>query len=291
MILVIGSFLAWRVADRILHPVSRVTEAARGISESDLTRRIEVVGDDEIARLTQTFNEMLDRLEESFVTQRRFIDDAGHELRTPITIIQGQLETLEDNPEERRKTLEVVMDELHRMSRFVNDLLVLARAQQPDFLSLEAVEVATLTDELHAKATSLAPRRWEVDSVGRGRVVMDRQRITQAVMQLAQNAVQHTSEDDSVTLGSDVTDGVARFWVCDSGPGIPPSRQEEIFERFRRGPGLKSSDGAGLGLSIVKAIAEAHHGDVELDSAPGSGTTFTVVIPVDDPAETTGALL
>lgn len=284
LILVIGSFLAWRVADRILHPVSRVTETARGITESDLTRRIEVVGDDEIARLTQTLNEMLDRLEESFVTQRRFIDDAGHELRTPITIIQGQLETLEDDPEERRKTLSVVMDELERMSRFVNDLLLLARAQQPDFLALDAVEVATLTDELHAKASSLAPRRWQVDNVGRGRVVMDRQRITQAVMQLAQNAVQHTGEEGVVTLGSEVSNGTARFWVCDTGPGIPPSHQKEIFERFRRGPGIKASDGAGLGLSIVKAIADAHRGRVEVDSNVGTGTTFTVVIPVDHPA-------
>ena len=288
LILVIGSFLAWRVADRILLPVSRVTETARGISESDLTRRIEIEGDDEIARLTQTFNEMLDRLQESFNTQRRFIDDAGHELRTPITIIQGQLETLEDDPEERRKTLDVVMDELERMSRFVNDLLLLARAQQPDFLALDAVDVATLTDELHSKASSLATRRWEVDSIGRGRVVMDRQRITQAVMQLAQNAVEHTADGDRVTIGSEVFDGVARFWVCDTGPGIPPSRQEEVFQRFRRGPGVKTSDGAGLGLSIVKAIAEAHYGRVDLQSTPGSGTTFTLVIPVDNPVDTEG---
>lgn len=285
LVLVIGSILAWRVADRILEPVSRVTATARGISESDLKGRITGGGDDEIARLAQTFNEMLDRLEEAFDAQRRFIDDAGHELRTPITIIQGQLEMIEEDPQERAKTLEVVMDELDRMARFVNDLLLLTRAQRPDFLSLEAVDVATLTDELHAKASSLGSRRWEVDGVGRGRIVMDRQRITQAVVQLAQNAVQHTSENSLISLGSSVTNGEARFWVRDTGPGIPPSEQDLIFERFRRGPGPKTSEGAGLGLSIVKAIAEAHHGRVELDSRPGEGTTLTVVVPVDQPSE------
>ncbi|MDQ3646204.1 MAG: HAMP domain-containing histidine kinase [Actinomycetota bacterium] len=284
LVLVIGSFLAWRVADRILHPVTRVIETARNISETDLRQRIDVAGDDEIARLGHAFNEMLDRLEHAFAMQRRFIDDAGHELRTPITIIQGQLETLEDDPEDRRKTLEVVMDELDRMARFVNDLLLLSRAQRPDFLALEATDVAMVTDELYAKASSLAPRGWHIESVGRGRVVMDRQRITQAVMQLAQNAVQHTSENGAITLGSAVLDGEARFWVQDEGEGIPPSRHQEIFERFRRGAGSQASDGAGLGLSIVKAIAEAHHGRVELASRAGAGSTFTVVIPVDQPS-------
>jgi signal transduction histidine kinase len=288
LVLVIGSLLAWRVADRILHPVAHVTETARGISETDFRRRIDVAGDDEIARLAQTFNEMLDRLEHAFDTQRRFIDDAGHELRTPITIIQGQLETLEDDPEERRKTLAVVMDELERMTRFVNDLLLLARAQRPDFLALEAADVATVTDELYSKASSLAPRDWQVETVGRGRVVLDRQRITQAVMQLAQNAVQHTGDGDVIILGSSVADGEARFWVRDEGPGIAPSRREEVFERFRRGPGPKTSEGAGLGLSIVKVIAEAHHGRVELDSRVGAGSTFAVVLPVDQPSEDAG---
>jgi signal transduction histidine kinase len=227
---------------------------------------------------------MLDRLEEAFKTQRRFIDDAGHELRTPITIIQGQLEVLEDDPEERAKTLEIVMDELDRMSRFVNDLLLLARAERPDFLNLETIDVEMISRELLAKASSLAPRAWSMEGVGKGRVVMDRQRVTQAVMQLAHNAAQHTEEGSEIALGSAVVDGEARFWVKDSGPGIPARDQADIFDRFRRGSrGRKTSEGAGLGLSIVKAIAEAHHGRVELESRPGAGATFAVVIPVDQP--------
>jgi len=285
LVLLIGSLLAWRVADRILHPVSKVTATARAISEGDLRRRIDIQDHDEIGELAATFNEMLDRLEEAFNTQRRFIDDASHELRTPITIIRGQLGVLEDDPDDRRKTMEIVMDELDRMTRFVEDLLLLARARRPDFLRFDTVDVATLTDELVAKATTLAPRRWEVDAVGRGRIVIDLQRITQAVMQLAQNATRHTRDGQGIGLGSAIGDGEARFWVRDEGPGIPPGEQEQIFERFRRGPNSGRSDGAGLGLSIVKAIAEAHRGRVEVNSLVGHGSTFTVVVPVDQPED------
>ena len=292
IVVLIGSLLAWRLSDRILDPVNKVTQAARGISESDLRGRIEISGSDEIAQLAQTFNEMLDRLEQAFTTQRRFIDDASHELRTPITVIQGQLEVLGDDPEDRRKALEIVMDELDRMSRFVNDLLLLARADRPDFLALDSVDVATLTNEVFAKATSLADRRWTVDAAGRGRVIADRQRLTQAVMQLAQNAAEHTAEGDEIALGSAVQDGHVRLWVRDSGPGIPPSEQPHVFDRFRRGrPGRRSSEGAGLGLSIVKAIAQAHHGRVELESRAGEGSTFAVVLPVDQPEPSEGLSL
>lgn len=284
IVVLIGSLLAWRLSDRILGPVKKVTEAARGISESDLRGRIEVSGSDEIARLAQTFNEMLDRLEDAFTTQRRFIDDASHELRTPITVIQGQLEVLGDDPEDRRKALEIVMDELQRMSRFVSDLLLLARADRPDFLALDSVDVATLSEEVFAKARSLAEREWKLDGTGRGLIIADRQRLTQAMMQLAQNAAQHTSEGDEIALGSFVQNGEVRLWVRDSGPGIPELDQTHVFDRFRRGrPGRDSSEGAGLGLSIVKAIAQAHHGRVQLESRVGQGSTFTVVLPVDQP--------
>ena len=282
--LLIGSLLAWRTANRILRPINKVTETARGISESDLRRRIEVRGSDEISRLARTFNEMLDRLEEVFNTQRRFVDDAGHELRTPITVVQGQLETLGDDPEDRRRTIQIVMDELDRMSRFVNDLLLLARAERFDFLSLDTVDVSQLTEEVYTKSQSLAPRSWNLEAVGRGVIVADRQRLTQALIQLAQNATEHTKDGDEIAVGSRVMNGRASLWIRDTGPGISPSEQDEVFERFRRGRGSpRRSEGAGLGLSIVKAIAEAHHGRVLLDSAPGRGSTFTIVVPVDQP--------
>jgi two-component system OmpR family sensor kinase len=282
--LVIGSLLAWRVTEGVLRRVATVTDTAGAISSGELTRRIEVRGSDEISRLADTFNEMLDRLEEAFRLQRQFVDDAGHELRTPITIVRGHLETIEDDPEERRETIALVLDELDRMNRMVNDLLVLAKSQQVDFLDLDTVDVGRLTDDLYAKARALAPRTWRLEEVGRGVVVADRQRLTQAMMQLAQNATEHTLDGEEVAIGSEVARGRARMWVRDSGPGIDPEDQGRIFRRFTRsGDGRGGSSGAGLGLAIVLAIAEAHHGTVSVESSPGEGATFVLEIPVDQP--------
>jgi two-component system OmpR family sensor kinase len=280
--LLLGSLLAWRLANRVVGPVTALAQTARSISESDLSRRIPVRGRDEVGELAERFNEMLGRLERAFVSQRRFIDDAGHELKTPLTIVRGHLELIEDDPDERRETLALVLDELDRMGRIVQDLLLLAQRDEPDFLDLAPIDVAALTDELHAKVTALAPRQWLLENRGGGVIVADRQRVTQAIVQLAENAARHSGEGQSIALGSSVANGEARFWVRDYGPGIPPGDEERIFERFYRGPG-KRADGAGLGLAIVKAIAEAHGGRVEVESGRGAGAAFTVVVPVDQP--------
>ncbi|MBC8123528.1 MAG: HAMP domain-containing protein [Gemmatimonadaceae bacterium] len=279
-VLAIASVLAWMAAGRVLAPLRTLTDTARSIGETDLTRRIPIRGADEIAELALTFNEMLDRLQLAFASQRNFINDAGHELRTPITIIRGHLELMGDALEERRETLALVSDELDRMSRFVDDLLLLVRVEQPNFLNLETLEAAALTEELFAKARALAPRHWQLEVSGNGTFSGDRQRITQAVMNLAQNATQHTCHDGMITIGS-ASDGQAvRFWVRDTGEGIAPTDQTRIFERFARAANSRRrSEGAGLGLAIVQAIAEAHGGRVELTSCPGHGSTFTVVLP------------
>jgi len=281
--LVIGSLLALSLANRVLRPIKLTTETARSITESDFTRRIPVEGDDEASLLARTFNEMLDRLEEAFRTQQRFVDDAGHELRTPITVIRGHLELLDEDPEERRKTMAIVMDELERMNRFVNDLLLLARAERPDFLELATVDIASFTQEIRQKASALGPRDWQTEESGKGLIVADRQRLTQALIQLAQNAVQHTNDGDIVAIGSAVINGKVSFWVRDSGPGIPVEDQEKIFERFARSGGKRHSEGAGLGLAIVRAIAHAHHGSLDLSSRPGAGAKFTLTVPTDQP--------
>lgn len=284
-VLLLGSLIAWRLADRVIKPVTELTVTARSISETDLSARIPARGRDEVAQLATTFNLMLDRLERAFRSQRRFLDDAGHELKTPLTIVRGHLELLDDDPEERRETLELVLDELDRMTRIVGDVLLLARHEQPDFLELDTVDVGTLTDELHAKATGLANRDWVLERRGRGVIVADRQRLTQAVMQLALNAAHYSPAGQPITLGSSVSNGEARFWVRDRGPGIPLEDQRMIFERFQRGSDTRRWEGAGLGLAIVKVIAEAHHGRVELISRPGAGSTFTLVVAVDQPSD------
>jgi two-component system OmpR family sensor kinase len=285
-VLLIASALAWVIAGRVLAPLRTLRTTAEEITETDLTRRIDVHGDDEIADLGRTFNAMLDRLEAAFASQRAFVSDAGHELRTPITIVRGHLELLGDDPLDREETIALVTDELDRMARFVDDLLLLAKAEQGDFLHLGPLDLDVLTDELYAKAKALADRDWRLSGSGTGRLTADRQRLTQAVMQLAQNAAEHTRDGDRIALGSAISNGVARLWVSDNGPGIPEHEREQIFERFHRaGDGGRRSAGAGLGLSIVRAIAEAHGGRVDLYSREGEGSTFTLILPTEPPRE------
>jgi two-component system OmpR family sensor kinase len=287
LVLALASLLAFVVVGRVLAPLRELGDTARAISETDLTRRIEVQGDDELAELARTFNRMLDRLERAFESQRALVSDAGHELRTPITIIRGYLDFLGDDPETREESMRLVRDELDRMGRFVEDLLTLARAEHADFLQLEDLDLDVLTEELVSKAANLARRDWRLDQRGAGPLVGDRQRLTQAVMNLAQNAVQHTEDGAPIGLGSAMRNGEARLWVRDGGPGVDRADRERIFERFARGEGRRRLDGAGLGLAIVRAIAEAHGGRVELASAPGEGATFSLVIPTEPPQEVT----
>jgi signal transduction histidine kinase len=279
-VLLVASLVAWVVAGRVLAPVRVLTDTARSITETDLTQRIPVRGRDEIADLTATFNAMIERLEAAFATQRAFVDDAGHELRTPITIIRGHLELMGDDPAERRQIVELVTDELDRMSRMVDDLLLLAKAERPGFLEPEPVEVGVLTRELHHKVAPLAERDWRLERAAAVTVMADRQRLTQALTNLAQNATQHTEDGDVIALGSEATQHEVRIWVRDTGTGIDPADHERIFERFSRAAnGRRRSDGAGLGLAIVQAIADAHGGRVELRSRVGAGSTFTLVVP------------
>lgn len=278
-VLVVASILAFFAAGRVLAPLRELDRTARSISDSDLTQRIVAEGDDEIAELSRTFNRMLDRLEAAFSSQRNFISDAGHELRTPITIVRGHLDLLGEDPAERIETVALVTDELDRMSRFVDDLLLLARAERPDFLRLDTVPLGPLVAALLTKARALGPRRWHLESDVAGDVVADRQRLTQGVMNLAENAVRHTEESAELALGASIMGGEARIWVSDTGRGIPLEDQARVFDRTWRGDGHGAGRGTGIGLAIVRAIAKAHGGHVEIDSRPGIGTRFTIVIP------------
>jgi two-component system, OmpR family, sensor kinase len=212
--------------------------------------------------------------------QREFIKDASHELRGPIMVCRGHLELLGDDPEERRETLTLVMDELERMGRIVKGLELLAEAEQPDFLRSERIDLELFTHDLTAKASAVASRRWVLDDTPEGNLVADRQRLTEAVMNLALNAVQHTRADDTIASGASVTEDEARLWVRDTGSGISVADQAHIFDPFTRGTDAQQRyRGGGLGLAIVKAIADAHGGQVELESRVGEGSTFTIVLP------------
>ena len=279
-LLIIASALAWVIAGRVLAPVRQLTETARSISQSDVTQRVEVRGTGDAAEMARTFNAMLDRLETVLGSQREFVRDASHELRDPLTICRGHLELLGEDPDEQRVTVALVMDELDRMGRIVDELSLLAEVEQPDFLRPEWIDIKLFTHELSAKASALAVRQWQLDHVGEGMLVADRHRLTESVMNLAHNAVQHTRPDDVIAIGTSLGEGEARLWVRDTGLGIPIPEQARVFARFRRGAGAhRLYRGGGLGLAIVKAIAEAHGGRVDLVSRPGEGSTFTIVVP------------
>jgi two-component system, OmpR family, sensor kinase len=281
-VLLIASAFAWLIAGRALEPVRQLTETARSISRSDLTRRIEVRGTGEAAEMARSFNAMLDRLESVFQSQREFVQDANHELRDPLTIVRGHLQLLEDDPEERRRTIQLVTDELDRMGTIVDDLKLLAEADQPGFLRLEWIDLQSFTEELHSKAGALATRNWAVDHVAEGTLFADRHRLTQAAMNLAHNAVQHTTESDTIAIATTLRGSEVRITVRDTGEGISVPDQAIIFDRFTRGTGAHLRyGGSGLGLAIVKAIADAHAGKVELESRLSEGSTFTIVVPKD----------
>lgn len=275
---------AWFTAGRVLAPLRQLTKTAQSISESDMNQRLPVQGKDEIGELTATFNDMLERLHTAFESQKEFLKDASHELRTPITVIQGHLEMLQYKPHKQQETVALVMDELDRMSRLVNDLLLLAKTENPNFLHLKVEELDWLTEELYLKSRSMAERQWKLESKGLSPMTCDRQRLTQAIMNLVQNAIRHTTPDDTITLGSAVRENYASIWVRDTGEGIAPEDQQRIFERFARATQSNHQfEGHGLGLSIVQAIAHAHHGWVELDSHLGHGSTFTLILPLEPP--------
>ncbi len=285
-VVIVSFLLAWLGSQQLLKPVQQLATTARSINEADLSRRLEVAGSGELAELAATFNAMMNRVQSAFESQRNFINDAGHELFTPLTIIQGHLEVMGDDPADRAATLSLVMDEIERMSRFTNDLLLLAQADQPNFLQLETIPVADFTQEIFAKVSVLADRQWRLGSVGRGVLVGDRQRLTGALVNLAKNAAQHTQPTDTIELGSATLGTQVRFWVRDTGEGIALTDQTRIFDRFARAANTyRQSEGAGLGLAIVKTIADSHSGTIELVSQPGVGSTFTLVLPLDLPQQ------
>jgi two-component system, OmpR family, sensor kinase len=291
-VMAIVGLAAWILVGRLLNPLRTLQSTAAEISGTDLRRRVPVTGEDDVAELAMTFNEMLDRLQESFSSQRQLLDDVGHELRTPITIVQGHLELQDsEDPADVREVRDIALDELDRMRLLVDDLVTLAKSGRPDFIEPRPVDVGALTRDVLGKASQLGPRLWTLDHAADVTVALDVQRITQAWLQLASNAVKYSAEGSKVSLGSQELDGAVRLWVRDQGIGIRPEDRERIFQRFGRGSNSTRAEGSGLGLNIVTAIVGAHGGTVDVQSAPGIGSTFFIDLPVwtDDDTDPEGA--
>jgi len=274
--------VGWFVAGRLLRPIRSLRETAARISSTDLAERITVVGVDDVSELTVTVNDMLDRLDEAFTGQRLLLDDVGHELKTPITILRGHLELIEpDSPDDVRATRDLVLDELDRMSGLVQDIALLAKTRIPDFVKPEPTDVAELANAVFAKASALSSEReWSLEASAAGTAVADPARITQAWLQLAENAVKYSPQGSTIVIGSTARgDDEVELWVRDQGRGVEKEQLVTIFQRFARADGERGVDGAGLGLSIVQAIAEAHGGRAFAESELGVGSRFVILIP------------
>lgn len=282
--------LAWGTAGRVLRPLRDLADTSRRITENDLSERIPPGGNDEVGELVDTFNDMLERLQRSFAAQRAFLDDAGHELRTPLTIVQGHVETSTD-PVAWAASRPLVLAELDRMARIVDELLLLAKAEQPGFIHPQPVDLADLVTATAQRARALGDRRVEIEAAPAVVIQADGQRLEQALVNLVANAVRHTAPGGLVAVGARIRGTDVDLWVRDDGEGIDPADHERVFDRFATAEGQQRSGGAaGLGLSIVRAVAVGHGGTVTLDSARGAGATFTihlpgVVVPDDDTSD------
>ena len=279
----VASLLAWIAAGKVLAPLKGFSDTLQSISETDLSQRIPIEGDGELAKLGNTFNSMMERIEKAFATQRNFINDAGHELKTPVTIIRGHLELMCISTPEQQETIDLTLDELDRMNRLVEDLVLLAKAERPDFLQLEIIKLTTFVLEIFSKLQTLGQRDWHLDNhILSGIMIGDRQRITQAIINLANNAVQHTPVGSLIVFGAKLEANKVEFWLKDTGNGIAASEQDRIFNRFARvKDSRRVSEGSGLGLAIVKAVVEAHKGAINLQSTQGIGSTFTLIFPLE----------
>jgi signal transduction histidine kinase len=193
------------------------------------------------------------------------------------------LELLGDESEDQQQTVGLVLEELDRMARMVDALELLAEAEGTAFVRPEPIELELFTYELIAGASTLAAREWKLDKAAHGVLLADRQRLNEAMMQLARNAADHTHEGDTIGIGTSLDDDGARLWVRDAGPGVPESERARIFEPFARGAaGAGREPGSGLGLFIARRVVEAHGGRVWVESdGPGGGATFHVEVPVD----------
>lgn len=286
--IIFSGLSAWFLAGVTLRPVKDIISTARLIGAENLKTRIALPEThDEIRLLAETFNEMLDRLDRTFTSQREFIEDFSHEIKTPLAIIKGELEvTLKKirSVKEYETTLHSSLEEIDRIIKVVDDLLTLARVEAEDLaLSTDSVELAELVQELVAEMEVLAHQKnlqVILEKTSSPQISGDREKLKRVFINLLDNAIKFTPSGGRIEVRVGVEANLAKVQVADTGPGISPEQLPHIFDRFYRGSKDDSLPGSGLGLSIVKAIIEAHRGKIEVKSELGQGSTFTVYLPL-----------
>jgi two-component system, OmpR family, sensor kinase len=299
-ILVFGSLLAtavvstvaWFLAGAAMRPIARMSSTAQAIGGADdLSQRLESPATgDEVERLAATFNAMLDRLEDSFQAQRRFVADASHELRTPLTALRGNADIMRRmvatgviDRDELIEGLDGVGGEVDRLVRLVQDLLILARADVGWLPEMHQEDLGTIAREAARIVSPLTARHdFQISVPGEPLLVSGNvDQLKQLILILLDNAFNHTPPGTIIRLDVARDEDTARLTVADNGPGIAPEHQERIFERFYRPDEARAraSGGTGLGLAIARWIVKTHGGSIDVESAPGRGTSFIVTLP------------
>lgn len=281
---VLAGFLGYRIARRGLAPVRRATDEALALSGADLSRRLSPPARmDEVGRLVQTLNGMLDRLAAAVARERSFTADSSHELRTPLAILTAEVELAHDRSTDEtvRRGLDTALAEAGRLSGLVDDLLVLARADNGHLEASRPLDLDELVDRVVARFGTLAARRGvRLRAAGAAVVRADAGGVERAVANLVDNALRHTPDGGAVTVAVRATGAEsAEIAVRDTGPGVPADRLPLLFDRFSRVDDARHErGGAGLGLAIVAAVATAHGGRVTAVNAPGGGLTVTLAL-------------
>jgi signal transduction histidine kinase len=278
--------MGWVIAGRVLAPLRAIATAARGVSGESLTRRVALQGpDDELRELADTFDEMLERLDSAFASQKRFVADASHELRTPLTVLRTEVEVALADPNataaELRATAEIVREEVQRSEALLDSLLALARSEARALARHEPVDMADITRSVVARLQSQAEARDVELAVEQHSVVVDGDRglLEQLVFNLIENALTHN-----------YSRGVAKVWVgprgdraalrvTNSGPRVPEASVQLLTEPFHRVERRRDRRGAGVGLSVVRAVAAAHGGRLELSARADGGLVADVELP------------
>ena len=278
----------WFLARRALAPVDAMVDAARRIGAEDLSRRLEPHDtQDELGRLATVLNDMLARLERSFTAVRHFSADAAHELRTPLTILKGEIEVALRAPQtedDYRQVLTSCLEEVERLSALVNDLLFLARSDSGNLTpSYAPVNLAEILEEVGPALVALAEQngvQWTSSAPPEIRVHGNKPMLFRLIFNLGENAVKYTPAGGRVEIVLSQQSDTARLDVTDTGPGIAPEDQKQIFDRFFRTDPARSRGGAGLGLALVRSIVLLHRGQISVESELSRGSCFRVVLPL-----------
>lgn len=288
-VLAAGALISAWAARRSLAPLKQMAASATSITHATLGERIAYDGpDDELGQLADSLNSMLDRLENAFAAQRRFVADASHELRTPIAVIQGNLELIthpSTTESERIHFLGVIDEEVGRMTRLLQDMLDLARTQAGVRRAFQPLDVGVLLVEVAGRIRVLGKRTIRCACPSGMWIDGDPDLLEQALVNIGRNAVEHTAEGGVIELSAHEDGESVVVTITDDGPGIPADEITRVFDRFYRaqGPRRSASGGSGLGLAIAKGIVEMHGGTIQVENRTGGGASFSVRVPRREP--------